>query len=290
MILENEIYCGRTYYNKTRKVGKKTVKQPKENWTPIDVPELTFVDLETWEVAQKRFERNCQLAKRNVKHKYLLSGFFRCGSCGSASIGSTGKRRYRFYRCVTAWRVDRNDCHIQNKTISANIAENKAWEWFAGLLETDEKLSKGLRAMQERSEAEPGPKRKRLEAVKSLIVKADAKIKRLINNLGDEEAEAVAAALSVEVKSTAQHKRALEDERGKIERELEQVTISPDAEAKIREFATRVRKKRQLFDLFDFQATFIVDDRGRWMDVKCRLKPEGDAIMFHPSGGNERQD
>ena len=41
--------------------------------------------------------------------------------------------------------------------------------------------------------------------------------------------------------------------------------------------------KRDLFDLLDFRAIFRVDEGGRWLDVSCGLKPEGDVIVLDHS-------
>ena len=74
-ILLNEIYAGRTYWGKTRMINGKRTYQPRERWTPIDVPELAIIIRETFEASSKRFERNKRLAKRNRKNEYLMAGF-----------------------------------------------------------------------------------------------------------------------------------------------------------------------------------------------------------------------
>jgi site-specific DNA recombinase len=100
-ILKKGIYAGVYYYGKTRtrsKGGKKVVitNLPKEEWIRIDVPHLAIIEPETFEAVQARKERNIKLQLRNNRHKYLMTGHFRC-SCGRIMSGhksTLGLARY----------------------------------------------------------------------------------------------------------------------------------------------------------------------------------------------------
>jgi site-specific DNA recombinase len=300
-ILRNEIYAGRTYYGKTRIIKKKRVKQPREKWIAIDVPELSIIDRDTYQAAKRRAQRNKELAKRNRKHDYLLSGFFRCDACGGAMAGSYTKSNggvYFYYRCGNHWhRPDQEPCPNEHKTISADIAENTVWDWLSGLLQDDDKLDRGLRRMGERSAAGVEPKRRRLETVTQLIEKADQKIKRLVSAFGEEEDETIAGAFQAEMQTLSKQKNNLLSERQSLELELTKLEITPDVERLIKERVYEIRKRlqdptyeqiRALFDALGLKVRFRDDNTGRWLDVRCGLNPDDEWIGLHLSSAFSR--
>jgi len=295
-ILMNEIYAGRTYYGKTRVVKKhelqrkgKRVKQPQDKWIPIDVPELAIIDKETYKLAQKRLERNKQLI-RHAKHDYLLSGFFRCGACGNAMTGVsyiTSSYKQQLYRCCKNWQ--KPPCQYKTKSISLRIAESKVWEWFVGLIQDDEKFDEGLTRMEESRDAEIGSEQERLDAVIQMIDKVDKKINRLMSHFGDEEDEIIATALKNEVTMQAKQKEGLIAEREQLVLVISRRAISPDVRQLIKKMVEEIRKrlenatfdqKRELFVMVDMKIVFRVDVEGRWLDVSCGLKPDGDVIKL----------
>ena len=295
-ILTNEIYTGRTYYGKSRIVKKQRIKQPKAEWIAIEVPELAIINRKIFDMAQKRLKKNRELAASNRKKEYLLSGFFRCGACGGAMTGTicgTQKYSYRNYRCGAHWhKPDRPNCPNEDKTLSAKLAEAKSWDWLSGLLKDESKLDKALREMEERKGAAIEPKLQRLEAINELVNKLERNIKRLARDSWEEESDYVAQTLINEMKLAGKQREDLLSERERIESEISNQTISPDTRARILESAAKIRRRmvkptynqrRELLDLLDFQAIFRVDETGRWLDVSCGLKPEGDAIKLDPS-------
>jgi len=81
-------------------------------------------------------------------------------------------------------------------------------------------------------------------------------------------------------------------ERQRLEAEISQQSITMNTRRRILEGAAVIRQrlhnpiyeqKRELQELLDFRAIFRVNDAGRWLDVSCGLKPEGDIIELCPS-------
>ena len=57
----NEIYTGIAHYGKVRMINGKRVKQNRQEWIKIEVPQLAMIDRETYEAAQERCKRNMEL-------------------------------------------------------------------------------------------------------------------------------------------------------------------------------------------------------------------------------------
>ena len=116
VILHNERYRGRVIWNRTRKVrdprtGRKINRnRPREEWKVSDVPELRIVSEELWLNVVSRFKgvrsnfmggKRRGLCRRSFSSPYLLSGFLRCGLCGSSMtmLSGRGAKNWGKYGC-----------------------------------------------------------------------------------------------------------------------------------------------------------------------------------------------
>lgn len=105
-IITNSLYKGIIYSMKFRyeKIGlnkRKRTLRPESEWIPIPVPAI--IDEFTWQTAQKQLQENKDLAKRNLKHDYLLNGLVQCAQCGRAMIIShSGCTKFTsYYACIS---------------------------------------------------------------------------------------------------------------------------------------------------------------------------------------------
>jgi hypothetical protein len=204
-----------------------------------------------------------------------------------------GKYTYRNYRCGAHWhKPDKPDCPNENRILSARLVEEKAWNWLDGLLKDENDLEEALNELEARKATEAEPNLKRLEAINGLIDKLERNIKRLARDSRESEDDFVAETLKSEMNLAGQQREGLIDERTRLETVLSRQVFTADTKEKILASAAAIRnrlinptyqQKRDLFDLFDFRAIFRVDEGGRWLDVSCGLKPEGDVIMLDPS-------
>lgn len=99
-ILKNQTYTGKTYFGKTKRVGKNKVEaQPKENW--ILLPDVTppIITDEIFNRAQEAMKDAKDSRPLKPNASYLLTGFMRCSKCGSTIGGTTMNGKYRYYRC-----------------------------------------------------------------------------------------------------------------------------------------------------------------------------------------------
>lgn len=125
-LLRNTMYCGTWYYNKSHvqiqgddarpsaRPAKRTVRRPKDDWLPLDLPEpLRLVSRARWERVQRRLRDNIAFSPRNEKHRYLLKGLVRCGGCGGAIVGDPCHGKF-YYRCT-------NRCKRQPSVAEAKL-------------------------------------------------------------------------------------------------------------------------------------------------------------------------
>lgn len=110
-LLRNERYIGHVVWNKREFFRDPTTKRrrarlrPEKDWVVTEAPELAIIPREIWDAAQERFRQRRQPGGRanSKKTVRLLSGFLRCGTCGSAmSIVATtprGSVTYARYGC-----------------------------------------------------------------------------------------------------------------------------------------------------------------------------------------------
>jgi site-specific DNA recombinase len=282
-ILGNPIYTGITYYGKLKTVEGKRVLRPKEEWTLINVPHLAIVSMDIYEAVQKRAERNKEIASRNRKRAYLLSGFFRCAICGHVMFGSTRDRPTKtetFYRCSSSSQK-RIICANPKKQTSMRRVDAAVWNWVTSLLEDEGNLDEGIRAMMEKRANELGPKQERLNTLESLLLGADTKIERLIDELSNYEGNAVREAIREKIRSIENERNMLAKEAERLFAELEQIDISPDFEQQIKRAATIIREKlcaatvnekRMVLEMLELRVQYYYDpDRGEVLNISCSI-------------------
>lgn len=105
-LVRSPLYKGEYYHDRTTtmlvpakhqrpgeptRMIKKKVERPREEWILVPVPPLVSVEL--WEAANTMLDKNAQMAKRNGRVPYLLTGLVQCDSCG---YGYSGKRQKQY--------------------------------------------------------------------------------------------------------------------------------------------------------------------------------------------------
>jgi site-specific DNA recombinase len=111
-ILRSPTYTGMAYSGRSRPVparqrksalqpvgsGQSQQPPPMAAWIAIPVPAIISPTI--FEAAQRRLERNVQMARRhNTAHEYLLRGLVSCGQCRLTCAGRTLTPGYHSYVC-----------------------------------------------------------------------------------------------------------------------------------------------------------------------------------------------
>ena len=283
VVLLNEIYTGRSYYGKVITENGKRRPRPKSEWKPIDVPHLAMIDVDTYKQAQVRLKRNKELAKRNRKNDYLLSGHFRCGLCNKVMFGyckdPNTKPRY-FYRCSSSvkllWK-----CESAKKEISMDKVDALVWDWLLSFLCDENNLEESLRTVMEKRIADQGPKRERLKTVQGLLANADTRIHRLVNELSQYDGAAVLNAIREKINEIENEKGLLLEEEDRLCADLENTNLPKNFESQIRKVVQTVggeiaeagyETKRRILDVLDVRVVYFSEpDRGRILRVSCTI-------------------
>lgn len=143
-ILRNEMYTGKGYYNRRRRVepegsaatllrrNKKTRHQWRDasEWIAQAVPAIVTDEL--FAAAQRKLKENsAHCSGRPPKTVYLLRGILKCSSCGRKYVGVPifGDK---YYRCIGRERLAQPRCTASH--IAAKMVEPFVWEYVVRLL------------------------------------------------------------------------------------------------------------------------------------------------------------
>jgi site-specific DNA recombinase len=295
-ILKNPIYAGITYYGKVKTENGKRSRRPEDEWIQIKVPHLALISTEMFEQAQKRALHNKERAKRNRKRPYLMSGRVRCAACGYVMSGffkkfpNGGGKSY--YRCLTT-NTRRGKCNTLKKQIPVARVDNAIWDWVTNLLQDEDNLDEGIRTMIEKRTREWEPKQERLNTIEGLLLEADGKIERLVDELSEYEGYAVRDVIREKIRSIEGERNMLSDEWERLSRELQENDITPDFEEQIKRTAAIIREKlsgatvedqQMVLDALDMQVQYFYDrERGDIFKISCVIPFADGQIVLSPS-------
>ncbi len=97
--LSNRVYLGEYTFNKME--AKTHRLKPESEWITVSIEPI--IDIETFNLAQAIRTEHAAKAKTSsaMFSPTLLTGFLRCGGCGSPMTLATGKSgRFRYYKCT----------------------------------------------------------------------------------------------------------------------------------------------------------------------------------------------
>ncbi len=154
-LLRNKTYIGEAHYASSYAVvplrprvkeGYKKVKKtsrkmrPEEEWIKIPTPPLLSEDL--FERTQKQLKINYELAQRNRKNEYLLSGKIKC-VCGNSRAGEGPQHgKHLYYRCTARVHAYPLPPECQERGINARIADGLVWSKVAEFMSSPELITK----------------------------------------------------------------------------------------------------------------------------------------------------
>jgi site-specific DNA recombinase len=194
LILTNETYIGRAYYNRRfgvkpkkprnpmayRKYENTTKKlRPKSEWIEIEVPAL--IDEDTFRRVGERLKKNIWWsARNNTQHQYLLRGLIQCGECGYKMTGIFNGK-YAYYKCRKG--RDLVETHRETKCASRavrqELLDKLVWQKITELLENPELIIEQYKRQKDIALA--GGIQKQCQKLEQQIQSYDKQIQRLID-------------------------------------------------------------------------------------------------------------
>ena len=298
-ILTNELHAGVYWWGKTRSEKRgfqqkgKLVKQPRDQWVHLDLPDIALVDRQTWNAAQKRLESNLRLSKRNRKYDYLMSGFFRCGICGYTMRGSAKKRNKSAdfnYRCGNNRRSPK--CPNVTKSIVTYKVDEAVWGWIFKLLSSPEELERGIDEIAAKQQKKIPAKRKNLEAIDKRIADREATVNRLVQEMGKAQDQFIAETYRKEIEDASSARSIQIAEREALSKELQREVFTQNDHDLIISIAADINvglenatydDKREILDLLGVQVVFQSINGERWIEISCSLPEKKEDITFTSS-------
>jgi len=290
-ILRSEVYVGIWHY---RKRGN-----PRQQWLAVSVPPI--VDRKTWELAQKRREKNRALARRNTKYQYLMGRRLTCGFCGSKVHGhpnfwrsKNASGRILYYRCDGAEgaRVGVT-CNLPQFRVEE--VDGAVWEWVKALLLDPENLARGLRERQAERAKRFEPLREALADIERRIAEQKRQLEMALDDYF--QGTLLREVLAEKAEELEQRLARLEQARANLKAQLEASIITDEQIETIELFASKValglphmtfEQKRQLIDLLDVQATLAVEEGQKVVHVRCEIGEETLRIVSTNIDSDER--
>ncbi len=254
-MLRNETYVGKLHQFRRYRVEPRfkikaqtknrkssTAVRPKEEWVTVPVPALVTVDL--FEAVQRKLRKNADLARRNTKREYLLSGLLYCSKCGGRMGGHT-IHGIPYYRCYHKGKPDNVPLNTdglpmpcRSPEIKTEAIESVVWEAISRLIkdpaslirelhrrnddesETREMLERELQLCQSRLKAIPGEQRRLVEGYRKGLY-ADFMMREDMELIQKEEGE-------------------LEARKAQLERQLAHRELTASQEDRIKSLAQQL--------------------------------------------------
>ena len=162
-MVRNPLYKGEFYANRRHQVVvpakrqrtgepvrmvKRTVDRPREEWILVPVPPLTSEEL--WNAANAMLDKNAQMAKRNGRSSYLLTGLIECAECHHSYVGKrktrhrskqvTIERKYVCYSRSGRPSHEEQAINCTQSMISADRLEEAVWQALCEFVTAPERL------------------------------------------------------------------------------------------------------------------------------------------------------
>ncbi|CAG0936444.1 hypothetical protein TFLX_05317 [Thermoflexales bacterium] len=220
-ILTNSVYKGEWYYGKV--IGQSGVggARPKRDQIRVEVPAI--IDSDVWDAAKRILDQNAEIASRNRKRDYLLSGMVRC-SCGYSMIANT-HRGVSFYKCgertIRHQSLEGRKCF--ESQFDAENLEKIVWDYVRQLMLGDFEME--LRKVQEAESARNEPVLRDLEILGDLIRHLEDEAANLARNLSHVNG-VVANKLSDEIELVNKRHTQLTKKKAELERSLNDKPLS----------------------------------------------------------------
>jgi site-specific DNA recombinase len=306
-MLKNPFYVGLYIWGRTKRKHDRpdsTAREdrPRDEWHIVELPpEASIIDPDTWNKAQEQLKKNAQMAKRDKKNLYLMTGHFRCGMCGRSMVGIiSGGKRYRRYQCASRNKAivnmkphaeNETMCPYPYRTVLASKVESAIWAWLKWILSDPDSLQDGVRHVKQKSEYELEPKRDYLASTLERIKDNEAIIERTTRRMMGEEDDEVYAMLRAKVQELRSEVKDLEKQKSQLEDDISRLEVTEQQVHDIWLMYDQVRdrlnsdnvsfdNKRFLLHLFKVQAKFYFaksqdGKMEKWLKVECVL---GDGI------------
>ncbi|MCB0314484.1 MAG: recombinase family protein [Calditrichaeota bacterium] len=294
-ILNNPIYTGRGYFNKTengaprketrgkwvdRKDHHTRQARPKEEWIAVTAPAI--ISQETFEKAQQQLKCNREKARRYYQptsRRYLLRTLVRCGHCqlymNATRQRSTCKRHeYQYYVCTgkDPVRVGREKS-CPSKRVRADRLDEVIWNLVRELIEKPQVVLKEYELWQKLQQGHQEAFQEQIDRIKKQSQNLEKQRQRLIDAYQQEV---------ITLKELSSRRSQLEERLKGLEQQRRQVIAQQNASIKwehlienIEHFRTLLGKNLDELGFEDRQAVVQL------LVEKVIVYPDGNVEIHH---------
>jgi len=180
-ILDNTIYAGYCFFNKTKRIEKRDIVKDRKEWIRIEVTPL--IDTTTFEKARLRRKENQKYFRKRPKHKYLLSGLVRCSECKHSYSAQTSvhNRQSPNPSVMRCYRHRMASGHCMNKQIAVRVLDKVVWDKVLSILLNPAALEEGYEQSIEQQELSMARKIAQVETLERALLKIKHRRQNLSN-------------------------------------------------------------------------------------------------------------
>ena len=155
-----EYYAYTTYHKKVSARHYESIKRDSAEWIPMTCPAI--ISKETFELAQKKINRNRQQKIRESKHTALLSGVAYCGVCGRKMQNRINRNQYQFYQCYSM-----NTKRCGNHVMPTNVTDALVWDILSRVCRNETMLKKYIAQNQPKPKDDSAAIKKELAGIET---------------------------------------------------------------------------------------------------------------------------
>lgn len=293
-ILSNETYTGTWHWGKQSseyiKVDGKKVRRrfyvPRSEWIAVKVPSI--IDIQTFELAQKRLEYNKKMSPRNSKNEYLMAKRLSCGRCKYmlyAEGRREGDKSWFYYRCSSKnWELATTYCHLPYFRVT--YVDDVVWWWVKELLSDYDLMRELIEAEVKRRTTAQATAIGELAQVREKIGRKEAGLEKLLRKFASSDIENEAAFdkvtddLNREIKNLKQEEEELLARLGDIpsREELDdlELLLSRRHDFGLLKDNEPFEIRKAWVEALNVTGVLRVDENEQQViDISCWLKPEG---------------
>ncbi len=298
-MLRNETYAGKLYefrnYRVEPKIRRKafdkhkkssTAIRPREEWVSVSVPAIVPMDL--FEAVQKKLSRNLELARRNTKNEYLLSGVLHCSFCGGR-MGGHVMHGVRYYGCYQKYKSEKTHHTPDGKPIlcrcpeiKADIIESQVWDEICGLIRDPDTLLNALHNRNENNSDTKEANERELQLCETRLKSIPVEQKRLVE--GYRKGLYPDFMMREEMGRTNREQKELEARKIELEKQLTRGIITANQEEAIKSFVIRINDGLDNVDFIQKQTIVreltekLIYD-GESVEIQTIINPN---VQLHP--------
>ena len=284
-ILRKLVYTGTTYYGRFRhrrmKDGKREItKRPDSEAILVEGFTPQLISQGFFEAVQERLDS--KKARWDGKGpRYMMTGFTRCGKCGSPVVGGMMARGHAYYRCTSTRMRPEKPPTCDAKYIRAGLLDGVVWEMVSEAIRHPEILSQEVQRHVQTGDGDLG---ERMTKLRREIADLKSQQRRLIElrqkDIIDQDI----------LEGQIAPVRLLCDEKARqfstLEEQQKQKDAAVDVEERIAEYCGRVAEGLDNLDQAGKRATFAafgVKVEATREDLAVTLEIDSGVTIIQPS-------